>query len=195
MLQDNDTFEHKGRTFRVEFPYDDDAGAPWDREDGHGPVSGFRYHAPGQGSKPPKAPGERILYWGRGAYRTYGFAEAMRIAKRDGWGLSDADTAALAKKLKRTPTRGDIVAEAVERDFEYLRRWCTDQWSYVGVVVRLADEPTRSESLWGIESDAYDYLEETAHELAEQICAELDNGMAQDIAASRPDMQPGFAGA
>lgn len=41
MLQDNDTFEHKGRTFRVEFPYDDDAGAPWDREDGHGPVSDF----------------------------------------------------------------------------------------------------------------------------------------------------------
>ena len=47
MLYDDDTIEHEGLRFRVTFPYDDDATAPWDREDGHGPVSECRDEASG----------------------------------------------------------------------------------------------------------------------------------------------------
>lgn len=180
---DGDTFERGGRTFRVEHPYDDCADAPWDREDGHGPVTEWTSRA--------KAPGERILNSDRSSYRYYDFQEAMRIARRDGWGLCPEDIAKLEAKLKRKPTKGDICAEAVERDYEHLRRWCNDQWSYVGVVVRLVDEDCEeSESLWGIESDAYDYLAEVAHELADEINSRLNDDMAADITASRPDMYP-----
>lgn len=182
---DNDTFERNGRTFSVEFPYDDRGDAPWDREDGHGPVTGWTSRA--------KAPGERVLNSDRSSHRYYDFQEAMRIALRDGWGLCEADKAKLAAKLGREPTRRQIAAEAVERDYDHLRRWCNDQWSFVGVVVRLvSDDVEESESLWGIESDAYDYLAEVAHELADEINSRLDDDMAATITESRPDMRPDF---
>lgn len=168
-MHDGQTFEHNGNKFRVTFPYDDDATAPWDREDGHGPVSEWKRHAFGQGSKPPKRPGEMILCGDRHGYRTYDFAEAVRIAKRDGWDAEPYNTA---------ETRGQRAAKAAMADFNRLRRWCSDQWNYVGVVVELLDkdgDPTgETESLWGIESDAGDYLEEVARELAEEIIHRLE---------------------
>lgn len=182
-LWDGDEFERNGRTFRVEFPYDDCADAPWDREDGHGPVTDWTSRA--------KRPCERILNTDRSSHRFYDVQEAMRIARRDGWGLSPDDIAALAKRLGRTPAKGDICAAAVEADFERLHGWCNDQWQYVGVVVRLVSEDEEdSESLWGIESDCHDYLTEVAHELADEINARLDDAMAVAITESRPDMQP-----
>lgn len=84
----------------------------------------------------------------------------------------------MAAKLGRTPTQGDIVAEAVQRDFDYLRRWCTDQWSYVGVVVKFISE------------DLEESESETARELADEICSRLDDEMAEALAESRPDMHP-----
>lgn len=185
MLFNDSTFTRSGLTFRFNTEHDTDAEAPWDREDGHGPVSDQRYHPFGMGSNPPKAPGERILYWDRGYFRAYDWAEAMKIAKRDGWGLGADDIAKLAHRLGRVPTNGDIAAEAVHRDFERLRRWCGDQWRYVGVIVTLMvedddgelvdyDGPLRAkfmDSLWGVEDDEAEYLEETAHELADGIAA------------------------
>lgn len=172
-----DTFEHRGRTFSAETPYDDSHGAPWEECDGHGPVSEWK-RAEKWSYGANKAPGEWVLHADRGSIRTYDAAEAQRIALRDGWGLAPADEAALAQRLGRVPTRRQIAAEAVRRDFEYLRRWCADQWHYVGVVVTLLDADDdatdETESLWGIESDSGDYLEETARELADQICARLD---------------------
>jgi hypothetical protein len=186
MLFDNDTFERGGRTFRVNFPHDSDHGAPWEECDGHGPVSEWRRHREGMGSKPPKAPGEMILHWDRGSYRTYDFAEAVRIAKRDGW-----DTAPYGEG-----TRGERAARAAMADFNRLRQWCSDQWHYVGVEVTALDSDGdathESESVWGIESDCYSYLEDTAHELADDILSRLNAAMAADIEASRPDMAPAY---
>ena len=165
---DSFDFEHNGRSYTAEIHADEDHGAPWDEEDGHGPVRLAT-------SRDDKRPGERPLFQrmrdGGGVY-LYDWQEAMATAKRDGWGLCPVDVAKLAAELGRQPTRGEITAEAVRRDFEHLRAWCNDDWSYVGVVVRQVDACGCcgvSESLWGIESDAGDYLQEVARELAEEV--------------------------
>jgi len=74
-------------------------------------------------------------------------------------------------------TAKQVAARAAEEDFNRLRRFCEGDWAYCGVVVELLgddDEPTGdSESVWGIESDAGDYLDETAHECAGEILARI----------------------
>lgn len=174
-LYDGETFERGGRTFKVTFPYDDSGEAPWERAEGHGPVSDW--------TRRNKVPGERVLSRDRGLKRFYDYAEAIKIAKRDGWGLGEQELNALHSKLGKEPTRKQIAACAVEKDYEYLRRWCDNQWWYVGVVVELLDADGNgtgeTESVWGIESDAYAYLAETANELADQINARLDTEAAE----------------
>lgn len=176
MLYDGDTFEFKGRTFKFETRHDEGHEAPWDWADGHGPVSEWTAR--------DKRPGERLLHSDRRSHRYYDFQEAVKIARRDGW-----DAAPLGEG-----TAGQRAARAAEADFEYLRRWCNDQWSYVGVVVTLLDsddeETDETESLWGIESDAREYLEETARELADEICARVDAALACSMISERPDMYP-----
>lgn len=188
---DGDLFPRNGRTYRVNIEPDEGHGAPWDECDGHGPVSEWTTR--------DKRPGEWLLRSDRGHKRYYDAQEAMRIALRDGWGLSDAAKAELVQRLARPRvlrravetvtipgrdpakplTKREIAAEAVRRDFEYLRRWCNDQWSYVGVIVTDvtgADDPDDVETdytnaLWGVESDCEEYIAEVAHELADAIVA------------------------
>lgn len=156
---DGDTFSHDGREFRINIVDDEDSGAPWDRADGHGVVSDWTTR--------DKRPGERVLNTDRSSKRYYDVQASIAIAKRDGWDAQPYGG-----------TKGERAARAVDADFEYLRRWCNDQWRYVGVVVTLLDEDGEdageSESLWGIESESDDYIAETAREYAGQICARLD---------------------
>lgn len=169
------TLELNGLSFRVEHKHDESTDAPWDMADGHGPVSDWRL-------LDTKRAGERVLCKDRGQRaRFYDYEEAMKIAKRDGWGLSDEEKAKLASKLGREPTKGEIAARAVEKDFEFLRAWCNDEWHYIGVVVTLLDidgDPIeeQSASLWGIESNAGAYLDEVAKELAEEIAGRVGDG-------------------
>lgn len=81
-MHDGDTFTHNGNRFRVSFPFDDTQDAPWEREDGHGPVTEAPRRANRYGYI-SKAPGQRFL----GEHWLYDFAEACRIARRDGWGV------------------------------------------------------------------------------------------------------------
>lgn len=172
-----DTFIHEGLQFQLERFYDCTHGAPWDEEDGHGPVSDWRRNQ--YSIYPEKHPGERVLNSDRGSYRYYDVAEATRIAKRDGWGLSDADRRALAARLGREPTKGEITAAAVEKDFQFLRSWCNDEWHYCGIVVTLLDtegeETHLSESLWGLDSESEDYILECATDLANTVAREVGN--------------------
>lgn len=200
MLHDGDTFEHDGRTFRFRTEWDDCGEAPWERCEGHGPVTDWTTR--------DKRPGEMILNSDGRSRRFYDFAEAVRIARRDNWGWlpgrlaywqnPDGTWSAHVAPHMATParyeaTRGDVnaaisavyaahratmtprayAAGAAMRDFERLRDWCNDGWHYVGVVVELLDlngKPTgRDASLWGIESDAGDYFEEVAREIAGEI--------------------------
>lgn len=176
MIEDSREIERAGRTYVVRIVRDENADAPWENSDGHGPVSAERHG--------PKAPGEWLLCGGRQSYskRYYDAQAAMAQARRDSWGLAPAQLSALTDKLGRAPTRGDICAEAVRLDFEYLRAWLRDEWWYVGVVVTLRDEHCcnseracmrhshLTESLWGIESNAGDeYLQEVTDELIAEL--------------------------
>jgi hypothetical protein len=145
---------------------DEDSGAPWKRDDGHGPVSDWTGRE--------KRPGERVLSEDRTSKRYYDFEEAVKIAKRDGWGWlpgplkidrdkpSKADgsvcggrvtcgefTAYDPKNFNRaigevyaahraSMTADQYAAGAADRDFEVLKAWCKDEWCYVGVVLSVA---------------------------------------------------------
>jgi len=151
----SDTIEHNGKKYVVELWRDEDMGPPWKEHDGHGVVSDWTGRA--------KAPGELVLAEDRGMRRYYDFAESVQIAKRDGWDTPPYDKA---------DSPGRKAAKAARADYEYLRRWCNDDWHWCGVVVRPAEACAccgPKESLWGIESDCRDYLHEVAIELIEQL--------------------------
>lgn len=150
-MNDSTEFMHHGRRMLWWTEYDGDAGAPWEREDGHGPVSEWTSRA--------KRPGERVLSEDRGVVRYYDWQGAMKIARKDKWG---------SKRALPDDTPRRIAFLAVEDDFEHLRQWCNEQWFYVGVIVRDV-ESGEHESLWGIESDAEAYLEEVRDELASSL--------------------------
>ena len=157
---DSFNFTHEGREFIACLYYDDSSDTPWERADGHGPVSEWTTR--------DKKPGELVLCTDRKSKRFYDYAEAMRTAKREQWGTGETGPA-------EGETLGQYRHRAVMADFEFLRGWCNDEWHYCGVGVRLLDdegEPEGAEyahALWGIESNADEYLREVAAELAGEI--------------------------
>ncbi len=150
--------EQNGKTYRVEFIFDSDMGAPWKEHGGHGIVSDWESRN--------KKPSEIVIASDRGAKRFYDIAETTRIAKRDSWGVSDADTTKM--------TQAQITAMAVQHDMERMRGWCNGDWHWCGVSVFPLNEDgdelrSKTESLWGIESDAGEYFDEIIYELIAQI--------------------------
>ena len=183
ILFDGDTFTHNGREYRFSTSWDDAMSEPWKEHDGHGVVSDWTTR--------DKLPGERVLNTDRSSKRYYDIAETIRLAKRDGWGLGPDDESKLAQAFGRAPTKGEIIAQAVENDFDYLRRWCNDQWNWIVIKVE-HEESGEVEYLGGIESDDYDGMEMAAHELADEISFRLDSELADAITESRPDMAPTY---
>lgn len=108
-----------------------------------------------------------ILNSDRGSHRFYDFAHAVKLAKKDGWNTAPFNW----------PTNGARAHAAALADFEYLRRWCTDQWHYCGIIVTLLDadgEPDSVDaSLWGIESEGDDYHEEIILELITECLSQI----------------------
>lgn len=209
---DGDTIEtvKGGLRFVATIHHDSYHGAPWDNEDGHGPVTDWETR--------DKAPGELILNEDGNSKRFYDFQEACRIALRDGWGFlpgevmqetgnyglvrlsvhhfpdekpgdcGDCETistiwhddinAAYAElyELHRAtfPSAKAYAAAAARRDFEVLKAWCNDEWTYCGVAVQAfaGDTPLTGKydhALWGIEmnypNSGNAYLSEVANEL------------------------------
>jgi hypothetical protein len=161
-----DTLElDNGLSIRIETPYDECSEAPWERDDGRGVVTGWE--------RREKGPGERILNTDHGSKRFFDVVETTKKAKRDGWGLSEATIAEMTAKLGRKPTKGEIVARAVDDEFDFLYGWCNDQWSYVVIVVTLLDvdgKELASDCLGGVESLG-DYWREQAAEMANALIA------------------------
>lgn len=161
--------ETKGLRFAVSVEHDSGYGAPWDEYDCHGEVTAWTRRA--------KRPGERVLTEDRGSRRYYDVEGTLSRAIREGWGLRAADAAKLAAKLGRQPTKRELAAAAVSLDFIRLRDWCKGYWSWCVVSVVLLDDnglPTwEEESLGGVASDAGDYLNEVALELADAIAARV----------------------
>lgn len=172
MSVDKETFEYKGRTFRLEVDQDECIGPPWKESDGHGPVSEWTCR--------DKRPGEWVLCKDGRSKRYYDFAEAMRIAKKDCW---DAKPYGVGSK-------GEQAYRAVKEDFEYLRGWCNDQWTYAVLHVTLLGEDGEWQSdshLGGVEwyYTVSDYIMGTAKELADELLAEVDEEAEKARIANR----------
>lgn len=155
-VDETSEIEHEGFTLTATIHRDETYDPPWDAHDGHGPVSDW--------TRRQKAPGERILCEDGAAHRLYDFAEAVKIARRDGW-------RGLAEDTEGTPRQ--IAVRAAEADFQRLRDWCNDGWWWVGVAVTVSRADVQltgkyEHALWGIESDAGPYLNEVAQDLAEE---------------------------
>ncbi len=167
-----------GLSLLVECKFDDGMGAPWEENDGHGPVTGWE--------RREKRPGEWILHTDRNSKMFYDFAGAMKLAVKDRWGISDEDKIKLAKKLFKPVaelTRGEVCVEAVTQDFDFLRRWCAGDWQWVYVLVTLRDADGNElgrESCCGIESEG-DRWKEMACELANPMLEahEMEQAEAQ----------------
>lgn len=79
-------FTVKGVEFVATIDPDYDHGAPWEECDGHGTVTPWQSSHTGKPVN--KRPGQIVLIQDRGSYRLYDFAEACKIARRDGWGFA-----------------------------------------------------------------------------------------------------------
>lgn len=159
---DSFEFELEGVLFEARIYADEDADAPWDNEEGHGPVRCVR-----RGEQ--KRPGERPLHNDRGDVWLYDWAEACKLARKDGWNAPPYDA----------PNR---IERAVQADFDRMRTFLSGYWGYVGIGVALAgddDAPAPSDgdffenALWGVASDDNAYLREVAEDLARPILAEM----------------------
>lgn len=168
---ETERFDHFGRAFEVSLYADYSHGAPWDEEDGHGPVRHIPYSE-------SMAPGETFLAHGsaRGYRYVYGFGAALVQASREGWGIGPRELELLTMRIGKKPTRAQIRAESVRQDMKHLAGWCDSDWQYIGVSVRIIgadDEPEGHKfenALWGVESSG-DYWREVARELADEILA------------------------
>lgn len=192
----DETITRNGFTLAITIEPDYDHGAPWDECDGHGPVSDWTTR--------DKAPGELELASDHGSKRFYDYAEACRIARRDGWGslhpyslstryvrgaweatataygkpdliarrkdINAAIRDVYAQRRAQFPTARAYHTNAAMADFDYLRRWCNDQWAYCGVIVSASRNGIElgQASVWGVEDSNSDYLLSTANELIEE---------------------------
>lgn len=165
-------FKIEGFTFKASFFYDPCRGAPWEENDGHGPVREVS-------SRDCKTPGEIVLHSSRGAVWLYDLQTATDTARKE-WGIDDGARAKLAAQLGREPTRGEIAARSVQSDIAYLRGWLNDTWHWVIVSVALVDDDgeessKHSDSCSGFESsDTYplEWAKGEAASMAETIKAE-----------------------
>lgn len=131
---------------------DDYYGAPWEEHDGHGPVSEWTTRA--------KLPGEMVINRDGNSYRYYDYAEACKIARRDGWNAKPYDVEG------ETPRQR--AAKAAMADYQHLKGWCDNDWFWCSVIVTASRDGVElgAAALSGIESEASDYLREVANEIA-----------------------------
>ena len=163
-LYDGDTFECEGLTFKFESEQDD-IGPPWKEYDGTGDVrKTYNYYG-----HPEKRPGERLMHSDRGNHWLYDWTGAIEKAKKDGWGLGPEALDKLRAKLGREPTKGEIRAEAVQRDFDHLQGWISNQWHYQVLHITLVDDEDYDDYLGGVEDSEDRYVVETAFDMASEI--------------------------
>ena len=161
------TYQHNGHDILIEWFADPFMGPPWDEHDGHGPVSEWTTR--------DKRPGERPICSDRCSKRYYDFAEAVKIARRDGW---DAPP-------YKTGTKGEQAVRAVAADYEYLKRWCDDDWHWCGYKLCVEAMDYR-DACWGIESDSIGQFEaecvRSARAWIDKELAESNRAACADIA-------------
>jgi hypothetical protein len=144
-----------GRFAIVTIEPDDTMNEPWREEDGHGIVSTWTRRLPYEGERILTQEGSLRLY--------YDYEATMLKAAREHWCCD-----------KHSQHVSDLTSmeHAVDQDFKRLQDYCLNVWGYVGVIVSIYEGTKELEksSVWGIESDDYDYLAYVAaNELNELI--------------------------
>lgn len=150
------TYGRANLVFRFTREADGFSRYPWEEYDGFGIVSGWESRQ--------KRPCERILATDGRACLFYDVQESMQKAKREGWGLPVAEAKGLTKK--------QIAAAAVERDFQYCKKWAAGDiwWECLGVTVYMDGYELGSEYMGGIESNAdAGYIAATVGDLVAQL--------------------------
>jgi len=162
-----ETIQHGGRAFEVSLYSDYYHGNPWDESDGHGAPRCLNHRETMQR-------GEVWLCDTGEETWAYDFGAALLKASREKWGLCPDDLQRLTDRIGKKPSKGQIRAEAVRKDMEYLRGFICGDWHYMGVCVRLIGPDGAPEgdafdnALWGVESSG-DHWREVAQELANEI--------------------------
>ena len=196
--------EAHGLAFRISIEQDDISRRPWDECEGYGPVRQVTrgYYD----SHISKSPGERVLHIGdRNCYSwVYDWAGAIKLAQKDGWGVSEENRPANWDHLTKRQQR-EI---AVQRDFDFLKAWCDSDWVWSGVCVDLMVEDDDgdlvkyegpldcSDSLWSVEfwqyhsldSEKNSYAKETALEMIESIAKRYLDEQAERKACEERDI-------
>lgn len=162
-------FTHNGYSFRMELQYDPDMGAPWKEHDGHGDV--VEVVSPSRRTE--KRGGQRVMHCSDRVCWLYDWQGAIAKAKAERWGLRPEARAELAARLGREPTKGEVVAAAVEADFRHLRGWLNGGWHWTCLRVVLLDvngDEVCDDYLGGFESfmDDSEFMAE-AREVAENL--------------------------
>lgn len=163
------TFTHKGHTFNVKHVTDPHHGPPWKEYDGHGVIT--EYLSDTQADSDPDM--ELFRELDHAGQWHYDWSASLAKAHTEQWSLAPE------KAIGLTPEQ--ITEAAVEADYQFIRGWCVDEWYYIGVVVSL-DGTDIERSLWGIESNADDYLKEVARELADDVLTEAPAELDAEIA-------------
>ena len=171
------TIVHAGHSITIEWTYDPFACAPWEDDGGTGIVSDWTTRS--------KSPGERILHKDRLFRRYYDVEGTMARATEHGWGLGEEAADALARRLGRTPTRGEIIAESVEANFKHLKAWCDNQWFWCSYTTTIPGFPCFEDSCGGISSEDTNYHENQSFAYARRY---IDNEIASALDAACRDI-------
>lgn len=157
-----------GWKLKVEFLHDSDHEPPWESCDGTGVIEG----------NPRYGLGDEYKEWALGDYRYFDWKATLPIAIKEGW---DAPP-------YHTGTKHEQAMRAMRSTYDYLRRWCNDQWWYVGMTVTLLDEDDtilREDSCWGYESDSMDYLTSEARGWAARLICDERAERRESLRTSR----------
>lgn len=168
-IYDGDIVEYQGLKFRVQFPEDCDADAPWENGDGYGVIS--------EKTSRNKRPGERVIGQSDyGARHLYDWQASMQKARAEGW---DAEPYG-------SGTPGERAARAVQADYDFHNAWLNDEWRFVGCIVTLCEDEGTEDACWGFETYK-DYHMEAAWEMIEHMADAHHKAVAEAAKTARLD--------
>ena len=139
----------------------DNLGLPWDWCEGHGPVR--------PAHTGPKHPHERMLskYW------YYDWKAALEKAATEGWGAED---------MPEGLTKRQAAEYVVQKDFDYLKAWANDDWTYSFVTVQCLEDKDYEDSVGGVEYWFYKdnpYMLEMATDIARSLAKQYASEQAE----------------
>lgn len=146
-----------GWKIKFKIQYDTDHEPPWEDCDGMGVVTNWIHGVCDEEKYGWELCSDHY------AHRYFDWRATLPIAIKEGW---DAPPYGVGTKQERA-------MRAMRKTCDFLRRWCNDDWWYVGLIVTLYDENGEEldeDSCWGFESEgADDYITEQMRDWAARL--------------------------